>query len=88
MLEKYFPKGIRKVLTLVFDVAIVLFLVILIVYGFLLVSQSWYRTFQTMKMSYAWCTLSVPVGSVLLFFTMGAKLFTDFKTPVEKWGEN
>ena len=88
MLEKHFPKGLRKVMTLVFDVAIVLFLLILIVYGFLLVSQSWYRTFQTLKMSYAWCTLSVPVGSVLLFFTMGAKLFTDFKTPVEKWGEN
>ena len=88
MLEKWLPKTIRKGLALIFDVAMILFLLILIVYGFLLVSQSWYRTFQTMKMSYAWCTLSVPVGSVLLFFTMGAKLFTDFKTPVEKWGEN
>ena len=79
MLEKHFPKGLRKVMTLVFDVAIVLFLVILIV---------WYRTFQTMKMSYAWCTLSVPVGSVLLFFTMVGKLFKDLRTPVGKWGEN
>lgn len=35
----------------------VLFLLILIVYGFMLVSQSWNRTFNTLKMSYAWCTL-------------------------------
>mgnify|MGYP002748231607 CR=1 FL=1 len=87
MLEKYFPKGIRKVLTLVFDVAIVLFLVILIVYGFLLVSQSWYRTFQTMKLSYAWCTLAVPVGSMLLIFTMIGKMIKDIKTPVAGWGD-
>ena len=67
--------------------AIVLFLLILIVYGFLLVSQSWYRTFQTMKLSYAWCTLAVPVGSMLLIFTMIGKMIKDIKTPVAGWGD-
>lgn len=88
MLEKKFPKMLRKPLTLVFDVAMVLFLLILIVYGFMLVSQSWFRTFNTLKLSYAWCTLSVPVGSLLLFFTMIGKFVKDLKTPTKEWGEN
>ena len=87
MLEKHFPKPVRKLLTLVFDVAMILFLLILIVYGFMLVSQSWYRTFNTLKLSYAWCTLSVPVGSTLLFFSVAGKLARDLMTPVGKWGE-
>ena len=87
MLEKWLPKTIRKGLALIFDVAMILFLLILIVYGFLLVSQSWYRTFQTMKLSYAWCTLAVPVGSMLLIFTMIGKMIKDIKTPVAGWGD-
>ena len=78
MLEKWLPKTIRKGLALIFDVAMILFL---------LVSQSWYRTFQTMKLSYAWCTLAVPVGSMLLIFTMIGKMIKDIKTPVAGWGD-
>lgn len=88
MLEKKFPNSIRKILSLIFDIAMLLFLLILIVYGFLLVSQSWYRSFQTLKMSYAWCTLSVPVGSLLLLFTMGGKFIKDIRTPMREWGNN
>ncbi len=88
MLEKHLPKVIRKTLMVIFDIAMVLFLLILIVYGFILVSQSWYRSFQTLKMSYAWCTLAVPVGSLLLIFTMGGKFIKDIKTSVGDWGEN
>ena len=88
MLEKRFPKPVRKTLALIFDVAMLLFLLILIVYGFLLVSQSWYRSFQTLKMSYAWCTLSVPVGALLLIFTIGSKFIKDIRTPMIEWGNN
>ena len=63
MLVNKFPKPVQKVLMLIFDALMLLFLLILIVYGFLLVSQSWNRTFNTLKMSYAWCTLAVPVGA-------------------------
>ena len=66
-LSNRFPKAVQKTLMLVFDVFMLLFLLILIVYGFLLVSTSWNRTFNTLKMSYAWCTLAVPVGSLLMF---------------------
>ena len=40
MLSNRFPKAVQKTLMLVFDVFMLLFLLILIVYGFLLVSQS------------------------------------------------
>ena len=63
-------------------------LLILIVYGFLLVSQSWNRTFNTLKMSYAWCTLAVPVGSLLMFFSMIGKMLGDIRKPMKEWGVN
>lgn len=79
MLSNRFPKAVQKTLMLVFDFFMLLFLLILIVYGFLLVSQSWNRTFNTLKMSYAWCTLAVPVGSLLMFFSMIGKVLGDIR---------
>lgn len=88
MLSNRFPKAVQKTLMLVFDVFMLLFLLILIVYGFLLVSQSWNRTFNTLKMSYAWCTLAVPVGSLLMFFSMFGKMLGDIRKPMKEWGVN
>ena len=88
MLSNRFPKAVQKTLMLVFDVFMLLFLLILIVYGFLLVSQSWNRTFNTLKMSYAWCTLAVPVGSLLMFFSMIGKVLGDIRKPMKEWGGN
>ena len=85
MLSNRFPKAVQKTLMLVFDVFMLLFLLILIVYGFLLVSQSWNRTFNTLKMSYAWCTLAVPIGSLLMIFTIIGKLIGDLRRPVGEW---
>ena len=88
MLSNRFPRAVQKTLMLVFDVLMLLFLLILIVYGFLLVSQSWNRTFNTLKMSYAWCTLAVPVGSLLMFFSMIGKMLGDIRKPMKEWGVN
>ena len=88
MLSSRFPKAVQKTLMLVFDVFMLLFLLILIVYGFLLVSQSWNRTFNTLKMSYAWCTLAVPVGSLLMFFSMIGKMLGDIRKPMKEWRVN
>ena len=88
MLSNRFPKAVQKTLMLVFDVFMLLFLLILIVYGFLLVSQSWNRTFNTLKMSYAWCTLAVPVGSLLMFFSMIGKMLGDIRKPMKECGVN
>ena len=76
---------IAKSGSLILDVMMVLFLLILIVYGFMLVSQSWNRTFNTLKMSYAWCTLAVPIGSLLMIFTIIGKLIGDIRRPVGEW---
>jgi len=84
MLVEKFPKPVQKILTLIFDVMMLLFLLILIVYGFLLVSQSWSRTFNTLKLSYAWCTLAVPAGALLMFFSAIGKTVSDFKTPMKE----
>lgn len=86
MVINKFPKFIQKLLGLIFDVFMLLFLLILIVYGFLLVSQSWNRTFNTLKMSYAWCTLAVPVGSFFMFFSILGKLWKDIRRPLKEWG--
>ena len=88
MLSNRFPRAVQKTLMLVFDFFMLLFLLILIVYGFLLVSQSWNRTFNTLKMSYAWCTLAVPVGSLLMFFSMIGKMLGDIRKPMKEWGVN
>ena len=88
MLSNRFPKAVQKTLMLGFDLFMLLFLLILIVYGFLLVSQSWNRTFNTLKMSYAWCTLAVPVGSLLMFFSMIGKVLGDIRKPMKEWGVN
>ena len=88
MLSNRLPRAVQKTLMLVFDFFMLLFLLILIVYGFLLVSQSWNRTFNTLKMSYAWCTLAVPVGSLLMFFSMIGKVLGDIRKPMKEWGVN
>lgn len=86
MLTNHLPKLVQKILGIIFDLMMLLFLFILIVYGFLLVSQSWTRLFNTLKLSYAWCTLAVPVGSLLLFTTMAGNLIADIKKPLKDWG--
>lgn len=77
MFAKGLPAVVQKPLTLIFDVLMLLFLLILVVYGFMLVDQSWLRTFNTLEVSYAWCTLAVPVGAFLMFFSVLGKTKQD-----------
>ena len=87
MIVNKFPKILQKLLMMVFDVLMLAFLGILVIYGATLVSQSWLRTFNTLPLSYAWCTLAVPVGSFLLFFGILEKFITDIRRPVQDWGD-
>lgn len=80
MVIKLFPKTFQKIILVIFDILMLVFLLVLIVYGFILVNQSFNRVFNTLKLSYAWCTLSVPVGSILLFITIFEKLIKDIKS--------
>lgn len=81
------PKLIQKILMIIFDLLILCFLVALIFYGTILVTQSWNRMFHTLKLSYAWCTLAVPVCSFLMLFSMIIQIKDDIKRPLKRWGK-
>lgn len=66
MLYDKFPKALKSILSFIFSILMILFLLILVVYGFMLVNTSWNRVFNTLPISYAWCTLAVPVGATLM----------------------
>ena len=70
MLADKLPASVQKILTLIFDVMMVVIFADSIVYGFMLVSQSWNRTFNTLKMSYAWLYAGVPIWFFLMIFTI------------------
>lgn len=84
MLITHFPKTVQKLLSVIFDLVMLLFLLVLTVYGFILVSQSWSRTFNTLQLSYAWCTLAVPVGSLLMMFSIAEKSAEDCRSLLNK----
>jgi TRAP-type C4-dicarboxylate transport system permease small subunit len=86
MIANKLPQAVQKILAIIFDVLMLLFLLILVIYGGILVSQSWLRTFNTLPISYAWCTLAVPVGAFFMLFSIGAKSIEDVKRPLD-WGK-
>ncbi|MDT4762216.1 TRAP transporter small permease [Sphaerochaeta sp. PS] len=83
ILYNVLPSRVKKVFNILFGLAMMYFLIVLIWYGFKLVMQSWTRLFNTLKLSYAWCTLCVPVGSLLMLSTVIKNLIKDIKTPAE-----
>lgn len=85
MIFKVLPKSVQKTLAIIFNIFILIFLGVLIRYGFILVTESWNRMFNTLPLSYAWATLSVPTGATLMFLTISEKLINDFKKPVADW---
>ena len=84
MLVTHFPEAMQKLFTVIFDLMMMLFLLVLAVYGFILVSQSWSSTFNTLQLSYAWCTLAVPVGSLLMMFSIAEKSAADCRSLLNK----
>ena len=56
MLIYKLPKGAQKIIGIVFDFMMMAFLAALLIFGYSLVTQSWLRVFNTLKLSYAWCT--------------------------------
>lgn len=74
LLVNHFPAVFQRFLKLIFDIMMLIFLAILIIYGIKLVPDSVHRMFNTLNMSYMWCTLAVPVGSSLLFLTICSRM--------------
>jgi len=72
---KNFPEKIQKYIKLFNYFVISLFLIYLIIFGFRLSYTTRLRAFQGIPgFSYAWATLSIPVGAILLLITTSLKM--------------
>lgn len=85
LLVNKFPGIVQKWLKIVFFVFIILFLGVLVYFGVPLLLQNWKRLFQVLPISYSWCTLSVPVGALLMMISASIRLVEIIKKPVSFW---
>ena len=60
------PEKVQKALEILLDLVILVALLIFIKYGTSLSISSWKRSFQTLKLSYSYVTMALPVMSVLM----------------------
>ncbi|MDR0486546.1 MAG: TRAP transporter small permease subunit [Elusimicrobiota bacterium] len=81
-----FPQKIQKALSLIFAFIILIFLLILVRYGIPLCIESIKRTFQTLPISYAWCTLAVPFSAIFMLISQTIIIVEDIKKPAGQWG--
>ncbi|MDR2601709.1 MAG: TRAP transporter small permease [Spirochaetaceae bacterium] len=79
MLVRFLPVKTQKFLYYFMYSLAIVFLLILVIYGFPLSASNAKRLFQTLGISYSWATLSVPVGSIFLIITITLKLISRFK---------
>lgn len=79
LLQKKFPAGVRNVMNIVFKLIIVGFLVLLVFYGVVMVQTGYQRQINTLHISYAWVTASVPIGAVLMIISTLVKLVETIK---------
>ena len=84
ILQRLLPGGIRKWMTAIFYVIMIAFLLVLVWYGIPLLIENRKRLFQAMELSYSWCTLAVPVGSILMIISSSIRLHRLFREPVKK----
>ena len=85
MVVGHFPKVVQKWLSVIFSLCMIGFLCVLVYFGFILVSESTQRLMNTLTISYAWCTLAVPVGAVLMIISTTIRMVQSIKTPVSEW---
>ena len=87
LIVTHFPKKVQKIIDIAFKVIMLVFLAVLVIYGFQYVMTGYKRLITTLNVSYAFVTASVPVGALLMIISVGTNLYKSIKTPVEKWGE-
>ncbi len=83
----HFSKRVQKAIDILFKVIMLVFLGVLVYFGFQYVMTGYKRLITTLNVSYAYVTASVPVGALLMIISVGKNLYKSIKTPVEKWGE-
>lgn len=73
MIINKFPFKVRKTVKIVNYLFIQAFLLVIIFYGMNLSIKNYERLFNTLRLSYSYATISVPVGCFLMFLTMCGK---------------
>lgn len=79
------PSKIQKALKILWFALIIAFCGFLVVYGVDLCFSNTKRTFDTLALSYSWCTLSVPVGGFLMIISSVNRLREAILTPASFW---
>lgn len=80
---------IQKKIKMINLVIMFFFVLILIKYGFPLAIKNWNRSFQTLKISYGFVTLSLPCSGMFMIMSIIHNivvLFRDIESGVEKCG--
>ncbi len=81
MLQNLLPPPMRKALHIIFYLMILAFLYALVRYGVPLLLTNRRRMFMSTNLSYSWCTLSVPAGSILMGISIVIRLVKTIMSP-------
>lgn len=81
MLASKFPMTVQKGLYYLFGAMAIVFFGLMVMYGFPLAFENSKRLFQTLGISYAWATMSAPIGSGLLIISILMRM-------VDNWGKS
>ena len=74
LLVSRLPRRGQDIMKIINNVIIIVFLVIMIIFGFYLSYTTRFRTFSGLPwLSYTWVTVSVPLGSLLMLITITLK---------------
>ena len=87
LVMRHFPIRVQRIIGIGVDIIIMIALVIFIMYGTRLSIDSYLRTFQTLKMSYSWVTIALPVMSVFMLVSVALDIVEQvkhFDTPIEQ----
>lgn len=73
--QQFLKPKTKKILQLFIYILILIFLLLMVYYGFFLAYSSRLRTFQGIPfLSYTWATLSMPIPSVFMIITTSLKI--------------
>lgn len=75
ILTSKFNIKVQKILQLIVYVIMICTLIMFIKFGYELAMSNWSRTYNTLKISYGWATLSLPVCSIFMIITALAKIY-------------
>lgn len=82
-----FPEKMQTTLKIIMDAIILVALVIFVIFGTRLSIDSWQRSFQTLKISYSFVTIALPVMSTVMSVSVVLDiihLVSDLKAPAQK----